>query len=138
MSNPPVAVQKFGQSIWIDNIRRKLLEDGTFQKMIDDDGVVGVTSNPSIFQKAIGQSDDYDSVISTLIEFSPEEVYEKLAVEDIQRAADLFRPIYDSTNGRDGYVSLEVSPLLARDTHGTALEAIRLSKAVDRPNLMIK
>ncbi|MDZ4671067.1 MAG: bifunctional transaldolase/phosoglucose isomerase [Phototrophicales bacterium] len=138
MSNPPVAVQKFGQSIWIDNIRRKLLEDGTFQRMIDEDGVVGVTSNPSIFQKAIGQSDDYDTLITSLIEFSPEEVYEILAVEDIQRAADLFRPIYDNTNGRDGYVSLEVSPLLARDTHGTVLEAKRLAKAVDRPNLMIK
>jgi len=138
MSNPPVEVQKFGQSIWIDNIRRKLLEDGTFQRMIDEDGVVGVTSNPSIFQKAIGQSDDYDSVITSLIEFSPEDVYEKLAVEDIQHAADLFRSVYDKTSGRDGYVSLEVSPLLARDTHGTVLEAKRLAKAVNRPNLMIK
>ncbi|MCU0480687.1 MAG: bifunctional transaldolase/phosoglucose isomerase [Anaerolineae bacterium] len=138
MSNPPVEVQKFGQSIWIDNIRRKLLEDGTFQRMIDEDGVVGVTSNPSIFQKAIGQSDDYDGAITNLIEFSPEEVYEKLAVGDIQHAADLFRTVYDKTAGRDGYVSLEVSPLLARDTHGTVLEAKRLAKAVNRPNLMIK
>lgn len=138
MSNPPVAVQKFGQSIWIDNIRRKLLEDGTFQRMIDEDGVVGVTSNPAIFQKAIGQSDDYDAIISQLTEFSPEEIYEQLAVADIQHAADLFRPIYDKTNGRDGYVSLEVSPLLARDTKGTILEAKRLAQAVNRPNLMIK
>lgn len=138
MSNPPVAVQKFGQSIWIDNIRRKLLEDGTFQRMIDEDGVVGVTSNPAIFQKAIGQSDDYDGVITQLAEFSPEDIYEQLAVTDIQHAADLFRPVYDKTNGRDGYVSLEVSPLLARDTKGTVHEAKRLAEAVDRPNLMIK
>lgn len=138
MTNPPVDVQKYGQSIWMDNIRRKLLNDGTFQKYIDDYGVVGVTSNPAIFQKAIGNSDDYDETIGNLLDLEAKDIYEKLAIEDIQQATDLFRPIYDRTNGRDGYVSLEVSPDLARDTDGTIHEAKRLFKEVDRPNVMIK
>lgn len=138
MSNPPVEVQKHGQSIWIDNIRRKLLNDGTFQKLIDEMGVVGVTSNPAIFQKAIGESDDYDETIANSIDLSPEEIYERLAVEDIQQATDLFMPIYEETNGRDGYVSLEVSPVLAHNTEGTVAEAQRLFEAVGRPNVMIK
>jgi transaldolase / glucose-6-phosphate isomerase len=138
MSNPPVEVQEYGQSIWIDNIRRKLLNDGTFQKLIDEYGVVGVTSNPSIFQKAIGASDDYDDVIRSGLNDETEVLYERLAIEDIQQAADMFRPVYDVTNGRDGYVSLEVSPLLAHKTQETIDEAKRLFAAVDRPNVMIK
>lgn len=138
MSNPPVDVQAHGQSVWIDNIRRKLLNDGTFERLIADYGVVGVTSNPSIFQKAIGNSDDYDDTINNLLDLEAEAIYETLAIEDIQQASDMFRPIYDDTDGRDGYVSLEVSPNLAHDTDSTIAEAKRLYEAVDRPNVMIK
>lgn len=138
MSNPPVEVQKYGQSVWIDNIRRKLLNDGTFRKLIDEYGVVGVTSNPAIFQKAIGNSDDYDTVINGLMDLEASEIYETLAIEDIQMAADMFRPVYDRTGGRDGYVSLEVSPLLAYQTESTVAEAKRLFETVGRPNVMIK
>jgi transaldolase len=138
MTNPPVDVQQLGQSIWYDNIRRKLLEDGTFQKLIDDDGVLGVTSNPSIFQKAIGDSDDYDGVISTVMERSTQEIYEHLAIADIQTATDMFMPVHERTNGIDGYVSLEVSPTLAHDTEKTMDEAKRLFSTVNRPNTMIK
>lgn len=136
--NPPVDVQKYGQSIWIDNIRRLLLTDGTFRKWIDEYGVVGVTSNPSIFQKAIGGSNDYDDDVRRYLQDDTLRIYEQLAAKDIQDAADMFRPIYDETKGRDGYVSLEVSPLLARDTQGTIDEAKRLFETVDRPNVMIK
>ncbi|TVR22947.1 MAG: bifunctional transaldolase/phosoglucose isomerase [Anaerolineaceae bacterium] len=138
MSNPSVDVQQYGQSIWIDNIQRRLLEDGTFQRMIDAEGVVGVTSNPSIFQKAIGNTSDYDELISGLLDMDSEAIYERLAIQDIQAAADLFRPVYDRTNGRDGYVSLEVSPALAHDTTATIAEAKRLFRTVERPNVMIK
>jgi transaldolase/glucose-6-phosphate isomerase len=138
MSNPPVEVQQYGQSVWIDNIRRKLLTDGTFRRLIDDYGVLGVTSNPTIFQKAIGNSDDYDQTIVNLLDLEATEIYESLAIEDIQHATDLFRPVYDRTQGLDGYVSLEVSPTLAHDTEGTVTEARRLYDAVGRPNVMIK
>jgi transaldolase/glucose-6-phosphate isomerase len=136
--NPPVDVQEIGQSIWIDNIRRLLITDGTFRKWIDEFGVVGVTSNPSIFQKAIGGSNDYDDDIKLHLEDETLTIYETLATKDIRDTADLFRPIYDRTNGRDGYVSLEVSPLLARDTQGTIDEAKRLFEMVGKPNVMIK
>lgn len=136
--NPPFDVQLLGQSIWIDNIRRKLLNDGTYQRYIDEYGVVGVTSNPTIFQKAIGGSDDYDSQVMEYLTADSQTLYEALAIADIQQAADLFRKIYDETNGRDGYVSLEVSPLLARKTEETIAEAKRLFAAVGRPNVMIK
>lgn len=138
MTNPPVDVQKFGQSIWYDNIQRRLLQDGSFQKLVDDAGVVGVTSNPAIFQKAIGSSNDYDDVISTLLDLPVEDIYERLAIADIQQAADLLRPVYERTNGLDGYVSLEVSPELARDTDTTLSEAKRLFATINRPNVMIK
>lgn len=130
-------VAKLGQSLWLDYIHRKDIHDGTFQQYIDD-GILGVTSNPSIFQKAIGESDTYDDTIRNFLDLTPEEVYEKLAIEDIQAATDLFLPVYEETDGRDGYVSLEVSPLLAHDTEGTIQEAQRLYDAVDRPNIMIK
>lgn len=128
-----------GQSLWLDYIRRAYLDSGEMQASIDQ-GIRGVTSNPSIFEKAITGSSDYDDDIRKLAgsDLSDEEVYEALALEDIGRAADLFRPLYDETDGRDGFVSLEVSPALAHDTTGTIGAARRLFKALDRPNIMIK
>ncbi len=137
MTNPVIDVQQFGQSIWYDNIRRKLIESGDLQRMIDD-GVMGVTSNPTIFQKAIGENDDYDELIAESPDLDASALFERLAVRDIQDALDLFRPVYERTNKRDGYVSLEVSPLIANDTASTASEAARLFKLVERPNVMIK
>jgi transaldolase/glucose-6-phosphate isomerase len=138
MANPPVEVQAFGQSIWYDNIRRSLISSGELQRMLDEDGVLGVTSNPTIFQKAIGDSSDYDDAISTMLELEPYDIYERLAIEDIQNALDTLRPVYERTGGRDGFVSLEVSPLIANDTTSTVSEAKRLHAAVNRPNVMIK
>lgn len=131
--------QTFGQSIWLDNIRRALLTTGGLAKLIEK-GVTGVTSNPTIFEKAIAGSADYDQAIIPLAQAgkSPLEIYETLAFEDIRRAADLLRPIYDNTNGRDGFISLEVNPALANDTAGTVAEARRLFKTLARPNVMIK
>jgi transaldolase len=128
-----------GQSIWYDNIRRALLDHGDLQALVEA-GVRGVTSNPSIFEKAIAGSTDYDETLEELVREgrSETELYEALAIEDIQRAADILRPVYDRTEGVDGYVSLEVSPTLAHDTEGTIAEARRLFGAVDRPNVMIK
>ncbi len=137
-ANPSVDVQEFGQSIWYDNIRRSIIESGELQRMIDEDGVLGVTSNPTIFQKAIGDSEDYDDEMMHVLELDPYDIYEHLAVQDIQRALDILRPVYDRTGGRDGYVSLEVSPLIANDTASTISEARRLFARVDRPNTMIK
>ncbi|MBC7811421.1 MAG: bifunctional transaldolase/phosoglucose isomerase [Burkholderiales bacterium] len=136
--NPTVEVQQYGQSLWLDYIHRKSIDSGELQAYIDDYGILGVTSNPSIFQKAIGESDSYDEAMKTLLELDPYDIYERLAVRDIQDALDLFRPIYDRTSGRDGYVSLEVSPLIANDTATTIAEARRLFEVVDRPNVMIK
>jgi transaldolase/glucose-6-phosphate isomerase len=137
-ANPPVEVQQHGQSIWYDNIRRKLIESGELKRMIEEDGVLGITSNPTIFQKAIGDSPDYDAGMMHLLELEPYDIYERLAIEDIQNALDIIRPVYDRTQGRDGFVSLEVSPLIANDTATTVQEAKRLFAAVGRPNTMIK
>ncbi|MDT8436153.1 MAG: bifunctional transaldolase/phosoglucose isomerase [Gemmatimonadota bacterium] len=127
-----------GQSIWYDNIRRAMLDSGELAGLVDA-GVIGVTSNPSIFEKAIAGSADYDEAIGRLdADLPAQEVFERLAVEDIRRAADILRPTYDRTDRLDGYVSLEVSPHLAHDTDGTVAEARRLWKALDRPNVMIK
>ncbi len=130
---------RLGQSIWYDNIRRALIDSGELQALLDA-GVMGVTSNPSIFEKAIAGSADYDDAIQKLAAAgqSDEEIYEALAIEDIQRTADLLRPIHDRTNGIDGYVSLEVSPTLAHDTAGTIEDARRFHAALGRPNVMIK
>lgn len=130
---------QLGQSVWYDNISRAMLDSGEMQALIDD-GVVGVTSNPSIFEKAIAKSSDYDREIRKLAQAgkSTNDIYEALALADIGRTADLLRPVYDKTNGQDGYVSLEVSPTLARDTAGTIAEARRLFAALNRPNIMIK
>lgn len=131
--------QTFGQSIWLDNIRRALLTRGGLAGLIEK-GVTGVTSNPTIFEKAIAGSADYDKAMIPLVQAgkSPTEIYETLAFEDISRAADLLRPIYNNTNGRDGFISLEVNPALANDTAGTLVEARRLFKTLARPNVMIK
>lgn len=138
--NPLVELHAFGQSFWYDNIRRKFLQDGTLQRLIEEDGLRGMTSNPAIFEKAIGHSDDYDEQIETLVTNGADVngIYEALAMADIQAACDLFASLYAESDGGDGYVSLEVSPHLARDTEGTIAEARRLFTAVNRPNLMIK
>lgn len=136
------ALTEQGQAIWLDYIRRDILRDGALARLIERDGVTGVTSNPAIFQQAIGDSDLYDADLRELVARSPqastETLYESLAVTDIRLAADLLRPVYDRTAGADGFVSLEVSPHLARDTEGTVEEARRLWALVERPNLMIK
>jgi len=131
---------QIGQSIWYDNIERKLLYDGTLSGMVNRGEICGITSNPSIFNKAISQSDEYDHEIESLTRegLSKEDIYEQLAISDIQAAADLFRPLYEQTNGGDGYVSLEVSPYLAHDTEKTVSEAKKLWSLVNRPNLMVK
>ncbi len=128
-----------GQAIWLDYIRRSFITSGELLEMVDQ-GIRGVTSNPSIFEKAIAGSADYDDDLKALVESgrSVEEIYEALALDDIRRAADVLRPLYDETEGADGYVSLEVSPTLAHDTDGTVAEARRLFVALDRPNVMIK
>ncbi|MCB0200108.1 MAG: transaldolase [Anaerolineae bacterium] len=138
--NPLVKLQDFGQSIWYDNIERRLLTDGGLAHMIAEDGVLGLTSNPSIFEKAIGGSANYDAEIGKLAAEgrSVEHIYETLAIDDIRRACDLLRPVYDRTGGMDGYASLEVSPHLAHRTEETIAEARRLHAAVDRVNVMIK
>jgi len=140
MSNPLVELQKLGQSIWYDNIRRALIDTGDIARKIDQDDLRGVTSNPSIFEKAIAGSTDYDAAMRQLISEGKDinEIYDALVIEDIQRTADLFRPVYERTDKIDGYVSLEVSPLLADDTASTINEAKRLWAALDRPNVMIK
>lgn len=134
------AIHQQGQSLWYDNMRRGLIDSGAFKKLIDD-GIVGVTSNPAIFAAAIGQSTDYDQAITAALKKGirePKALYESLAIDDIQRVADLFRATYDRSKAHDGYVSLEVSPHLAHDTAGSIAEAVRLHAAVDRPNVMIK
>ncbi len=140
VSSPLLRLHEFGQSVWLDSISRRLLRTGQLEGLIGSDGLSGVTSNPAIFEKAIGETDDYDSDMHRLHDLgkSVEHIYQELAIEDVQDAADLLRPAYDRTAGMDGYVSLEVSPRLAHDTHGTIEEAKALWRAVDRPNVMIK
>ncbi|MGE5642839.1 MAG: transaldolase [Byssovorax cruenta] len=139
-ANPLLGLEALGQSIWIDFIRRGIISSGELQKLVENDGVSGVTSNPSIFEKAIAESHDYDETIRmlTLEGKTPNDIYQLLTVEDIQMVADVLRPTYDRTEGHDGFVSLEVSPKLAHDTAGTIEEARRLWSLVDRPNTMIK
>ncbi|MEO8926866.1 MAG: transaldolase family protein, partial [Caulobacteraceae bacterium] len=145
MTNPPTnplgALGEAGQAVWLDYLHRKILDDGELKRLIDQDGLKGMTSNPSIFEKAIGEGDAYDGRLKARIERGDAQVmelYEGLAIADIQDAADQFRPLYDRLNSADGYVSLEVSPYLAMDTKGTIAEARRLWRTVDRPNVMIK
>src|SRR5207248_1202774 len=137
--NPLREVEALGQSIWLDYMRRDLITTGKLQQMVDEDGISGITSNPTIFEKAISAGNDYDSSIQKI---SPEidsvSLFEKLEVEDIRMAADVLRPIYDRTKGNDGFVSIEVNPYLAYNTAGSVAEAHRLWSEVDRPNLMVK
>jgi transaldolase / glucose-6-phosphate isomerase len=138
MGNQLRELAAVGQSIWLDNIRRSMFASGDLQRLIDL-GLRGMTSNPTIFEKAIGSGTDYDEQLRTLVEERDAvAVFEALAIRDIRSAAELFAPVYESTNALDGYVSLEVSPTLARDTEGTIAAAKRLWQAVDRPNVMIK
>src|ERR1700758_103347 len=139
--NPVKALETHGQSVWLDFLARGFIAKGDLKKLIETDGVKGVTSNPSIFEKAIGSSDEYDSPIGKALKGGDRPVadlFEQLAVEDIQNAADVLRPVYDQFHGNDGFVSLEVSPYLAMDTKGTIAEAKRLWKDVRRKNLMVK
>jgi len=139
--NPVKALTTHGQAIWLDFLARGFIANGELKALVDSDGVRGVTSNPSIFEKAIGGSDEYDGAISALLKERDRPVadlYEALAVEDIQRAADALHSVYNDLQGADGYVSLEVSPYLARDTEGTIAEAQRLWTSVGRDNLMVK
>jgi len=140
MTNPLLQLKALGQSVWYDNIDRAQLVSGQFKRLLDEDGVVGVTANPTIFQKSISHGTAYDEQLNQLISEgkSTSDIYEALIITDIRTVADILRPIYDSTAGQDGYVSLEVSPDLAHDTEGTISEVRRFWKMVDRPNLMIK
>jgi transaldolase len=138
--NPLRELNKLGQSVWLDYIRRRELLSGEMKRLIDKDGVSGVTSNPTIFEKAIAGSNDYDVAIATLAEegLTGAPLFERLEVEDIQTAADLFRATYNTTNGQDGFVSIEVAPDLAHDTEATISQARRLWQSVNRPNIMVK
>ncbi|GHO45140.1 transaldolase [Ktedonospora formicarum] len=140
MTNPLLQLQSQGQSVWYDNIDRAQLASGAFQKMLEADGILGVTANPTIFEKSISAGHSYDEQMQALIKAgkSTNEIYEELVIQDIRTVADLLRPIYDRTEGKDGYVSLEVSPELANNTEGTIAEAERFWNLVQRPNLMIK
>ncbi len=138
--NPLRRLQELGQSAWYDNIERGLLKSGELARKIDEDGLRGVTSNPTIFEKAINGSRDYDASLARLAEgpHNARDAFFSVAIEDIQVGADLLRPVYDASEGHDGMISLEVSPDLAYDSDGTVAEALRLWERVDRPNLMIK
>jgi len=141
VTNPLKELLNFGQSMWLDYIRRDLLTTGKLKAMIADDGLRGMTSNPSIFEKAIGESSLYDDMLKSLAAqpgLDAKSRYEQIAIRDIQDAADILKPVYESSKFHDGYVSLEVSPLLALETEKTLEEARRLWKTVNRPNVMIK
>lgn len=134
-------LHQYGQSVWLDYIRRSLIDSGELKRLVDEDGLRGVTSNPSIFEKAITGSSDYSKALNVLRrqpELDAKAMYETIAIRDIQDAADVLRVVYDQSKGKDGFVSLEVSPTLARDTSGTIDEARRLWHSVNRPNLMVK
>ena len=139
-TNPLHSLKQLGQSLWLDDIHRGMLNNGDFKNYIDQDGISGVTSNPAILKNAIVDRDDYDDAIAQLKNtgIDARGAYEKLVIEDLQRAADLLRPIYDTTAGVDGYVSMEVSPHYAYDTEETIRAAKRLWELLDRPNIMIK
>jgi transaldolase / glucose-6-phosphate isomerase len=139
MTNPLQQLARLGQSIWYDNIQRRMITSGDLKRLIDQ-GLLGLTSNPSIFEKAIGGSHDYDAAMHRLVEAgaTAEQIYDALTIEDVGLAADVFRPVYQRTHGADGYVSIEVSPRLAHDTAGTLADARRLWRTLQRPNVMIK
>ena len=138
--NPLKQVGRFGQSIWCDNVERRMITSGAFQKMINEDGLKGVTSNPTIFEKAVTGSQDYDKELHTLGDkgLSTEQIYWDLMIRDIRDVADIFLPVFEQTKGIDGYVSIEVSPVLANDTAGTIRQAEELWNKVGKKNVMIK
>ena len=140
MNNPLLQLKDQGQSVWYDNIDRAQLKSGQFKRLLDEDGITGVTANPTIFQKSISHGDAYDEQMTQLIREgkSTSDIYEAMIIQDIRTVADMLRPIYDRTNRQDGFVSLEVSPELAHNTEGTLSEVRRFWKMVDRPNLLIK
>ena len=140
-ANPLRSLRERGQSVWSDFLSRRFIADGTLKRLVDEDGLAGVTSNPTIFEKAIADGADYDASLKDARRqggLDAVGLYERLAVEDIQRAADVLRPVYESTGGGDGYASLEVSPYIAMESDATIAEARRLAKAVGRDNVMIK
>ena len=138
--NPLRELQAYGQSVWLDYIRRNLITSGELKRLVDEDGLSGVTSNPTISEKAIAGSTDYDESLRALFAADPrmetQTLFEQLAIEDLQMAADILRPVYERTEGTDGFVSIECSPRLAYDTQATISEARRLHKAVGKPNVM--
>jgi transaldolase len=141
MANPLRELARHGQSVWYDSLRRGILVSGELARYIEDDGLTGLTTNPAIYEKAIAGSRDYDAELSTLLsreDLDAKAIYEELAFHDIQAAADLLRPVYERTARRDGYVSLEVSPSVARDANASLAEARRLWRALGRENVMIK
>lgn len=140
MVNPLHELATLGQSVWYDNIDRGQLQNGMFKSLIEQDGISGVTANPTIFDKSIGQGHAYDKQMEQLIREgkSTSDIYEAMVISDIRTVADMLRPVYDRTSGLDGYVSLEVSPDLAHDTEGTLKEVRRFWQMVDRPNLLVK
>jgi len=141
MANPLRELTRLGQSVWYDSFRRGLLLSGELARYVEEDGLTGLTTNPAIYEKAISGSRDYEAELSSLLprrDLDAKAIYEELALHDIKAAADLLRPVYERTDRRDGYVSLEVSPVLALDTDGTLSEARRLWRALGRENVMIK
>src|ERR1700687_2960522 len=139
--NPLKQLEACDQSPWLDYLKRSMIEKGELRALIERDGLKGVTSNPSIFEKAIGETDEYADALKQFqaeADHSVSTIYEHLAIADIRGAADILRPVYEKTRGRDGYISLECSPYLANDTEGTVAEALRLWAAVERPQLMLK
>lgn len=140
MGNPAQELIKYGQSLWYDNISRELIQTGGIQRLISESGVRGMTSNPTIFENAISGGDTYDEQINALKGkgMTTDQVFEEIAIKDIGDAADILRPLYDESDGVDGFISIEVSPLLARETQGTIDEAIKLYDRLNRPNIMIK
>ena len=140
MSNRLREIEALGQSIWIDNISRQLLEDGIMARLVEEDGISGVTSNPTIFEKAMGHSDRYDDAFREVIDETedPQEIFERLAYLDIREAADLLRPTFEKTHGQDGYASFEVPASVAFDERKTIDAAQRYEREIDRPNVLIK
>jgi transaldolase len=138
--NRLIEIEALGQSVWIDNLNRQLLDDGTLRALIDEDGISGVTSNPTIFEKGMGHSDRYDDAIREVLEETqdPQEVFENVAYRDVRDAADVLRPVYDRTDGQDGFVSFELPAELAHDAEGSIDAAHRHRNAIDRPNVLIK
>ncbi|HEV3376721.1 MAG TPA: transaldolase [Thermoleophilaceae bacterium] len=140
MSNRLQEIEALGQSIWIDNLNRDLLDEGTMARLIEEDGISGVTSNPTIFEKGMGSSDRYDDAFREVAERTddPQEIFEQLALGDVRDAADLLRPVFERTEGQDGYVSFELPASLANDAEGSIEQALRLRDLIDRDNVLIK